>query len=115
MEQQAQKIHSFYRIRGLEYTDDGCCWVGVQMKEKSRPYQYKLSHYCYRWGWLKHFRQQDLEHLCRLVGAQATVAGWKRLMCYSLVKVIMIKEALANWEEEAKRYLSGVGRDFEDW
>jgi hypothetical protein len=90
--------------------------VGVQTADTPRPQQFKLSGYCYRPNWLKHFHQTDLDTIWQLAKQQATVSFVKRIATYLLIKTFIIKDTLRNWEEEAKHHLpGGIGQDFEDW
>lgn len=108
-------FHSFYRITSIEYTRDGGSIVGVHMTGTRVPCMFRLSQYCYRFSWLKHFHQPDFGTIWELTKQHRSLSFPKRVLAFVLIKGLMIKDMLIDWEEEAKRYIPGVGREFDDW
>lgn len=115
MDRNQASYHSHYRVASIEYTKDGCCIVGVRVTNSHSIHQFKLSLYCHRMSWLKNFHHPDLETIWQLAKQQPQVTSFKRIITYCLVKFLMIKDTLNNWEEEAKRYLPGADHDVDDW
>ncbi len=115
MDQSPLKFHSFYRIINIEYTATGHCMVGVQAANAQAPQIFNLSEHCYQYRWLKQFHQPDLETIWQLAKQQRTISRLKRMLTCSLVKGLVIRDMLMDWEEEAKKYMPGMGRDLDDW
>lgn len=115
MNQSEFGFHSFYRIVSIEYTNDGFCVIGVQVADSRVSRTFKLSQHCCQIGWLKNFHKPDLETLWELTKQHPSVSFLRRVIAFSLIKGLMLRDMLIDWEEEAKRYIPGVGRDFDDW
>ena len=107
-------FHAFYRIISIEYTNDDCCMIGVQIADVRTPKKFKLAQHCASFQWLKHFHHPDLETIWQLTKRQ-NMSAFKRISSYMFLKSLMIRDLLVDWEEEAKGYTLGARRDFEDW
>ncbi len=108
-------FHSFYRIVSVEYTHDGCCLLGIQISGLRLPQKVNLSQRCCSMQWLKRFHAPDLDTLWQLIKQQRDITSLKRMSSYMLIKGLMLRDALIDWEEEAKSYAQGVRQDFDDW
>jgi hypothetical protein len=115
MDQVQLSFHSFYRITSIEYTKDGFCMVGVQVADSRVPRAFKLSQHCYQLKWLKHFHKPDLETIWELAKQQPNVSPLKRMLAFSFIKGLEVRDMLIDWEEEAKKYIPGVRQDYDDW
>ncbi|PHQ80401.1 MAG: hypothetical protein COB66_04875 [Coxiella sp. (in: Bacteria)] len=115
MSQNQDKDHPLYRITDIEYTNDGSCYVGVQMSVHQDSHQFKLSNFCHRLSWLRNFHQPDLGSIWQLTKRQETVSPLKRVISFMMIKLCALELRLCGWEEEAKTYMMGHGSDFDDW
>lgn len=107
--------HSSYRISSIEYTNDGYCKVGVIQNPGCSRRQFKLSQHCHQLKWLKRFHHHDLDTIWRLAKQHPRVKLWQRGLTHAFVKGLQLRDMLRSWEEEAKHYLPGSHRDFDDW
>ena len=105
----------FYRIIGIEYTDDGCCHLEVQLPGDKARLTFTLSAHCHRLKWLSHFQQPDVETVWQLVRRQRNISGMKKIFCYLLVKFSALKLLLNSWESEAKAVLGPGDDEFDEW
>lgn len=107
--------HSMFRITEIEYTDDGCCYVGVRVPNISDIQQFRLSNFCFRISWLRNFKHPDLESIWLLTKHHPTISLTKRIFAFIAIKYCGFEQLLQNWEEEAKVVLFNHKDDFEDW
>ena len=115
MNHSQKNCHYHYRITSIEYTHAGYCCVGVERDRDRLRCYYRLYQVCHNLRWLSRFHQVDLITIWRLVKRQSRITWFRRGMSYALIKYLTTRMMLQNWEEDAKRYISGIGTDRDDW